>query len=561
MVYRGKPSKACERCRGRRLRCDQQRPTCSSCARAGATCTGYRDTTNIRISDQTEFVRTKVLADVKPCRKRPGAGESGIKLKLKVCHLPQDLLIMGRDMFFTHYVSDFSRTWDFLHKYLDSAHAPKHVLLSIEAVSLAFLSHQVSSQTAKDLGRKKYCEALRKINMALQDPVTARATSTFEGALLLDLFEKITKSASEINTSRHAHIEGALALVKLRGVESFKEGSEMRALMGLSLNATVSSLSTGRAVDDVIREIRLHAAHFVNTDFPKWKLSGLMLQVTDLAAEMRRGCMTTEERIDKSAYLDRELELIALEASPVWKYERRDLSASDGTRLVPDGFPLVYDIYPDRMVTQMWNVLRIARMLLCEEIIASCAVSSDPKMDDQSERSRTALLNLVQEIVASVPQMTDCELVAKDKLPSESVGKQHIHSMPHIMDVYIMIFSLYVVAWSKSCPQAAVEWSIKQLRHIADHFVIKEAAVILEILKGQKMEEVTDPLCRVSGHISSVSGHFWMQSAPGHDTFTNCNHDTLPEESNHHISSGPYPDTTTTSPLIAGLPPGWHVGS
>ena len=89
--------------------------------------------------------------------------------------------------------------------------------------------------------------------------------------------------------------------------------------------------------------------------------------------------------------------------------------------------------------------------------------------------------------------MTDCESVAKHKLPSGSTGKQHTHSMPHILDVYILIFSLYVVAWSKSCPQAAVEWSIKQLQHIADHFVIKEAAVILEILKKQKMEELINP--------------------------------------------------------------------
>ncbi|KAG9196577.1 hypothetical protein G6011_01698 [Alternaria panax] len=452
---------------------------------------------------------------------------------------------MGRDMFFRYYVSDFSRTWDFCYKYLDSEHAPKHLTLGIEAVSLAFLSHQVSSQTARYLARRKYCEALRKINAVLQDPVAAKASSTFEGALLLDLFEKIMKSASEINTSRHAHIEGALALVKLRGVESFREDTEMRALMGLSLNATVCSLITGRAVDDAIRQIRAHAAKFVHTDYPKWKLSGLMLEVTDLASEMRKGCMTTEERIAKSAHFDQELELIALQASPVWTFERRSLHNVDDARLVPEGFPLVYDIYPDRMVTQMWNVLRIARMLLCEEIISSCAMSSDPEMEAQSDRSRSAILNLVQEMVASVPQMTDCDLVAKDKLPTGSTGKQHTHSMPHILDVYILIFSLYVVAWSKSCPKAAVDWSVKQLRHIADHFAIKEAATILDILTKQKMEDCVDPWYRVSGH----------------DIYTNCNYDTLPTISDHRISSSPLLNTPTTSPLIAGLPPGWHIGT
>jgi hypothetical protein len=457
----------------------------------GAACTGYRDTNNIRINDQTDFVRTKALANKKSPLKQRCTSEP--KLKLKVRHLPPDLLILGRDMFFTYYVSDFSRTWDFLFKYLDSTHAPKYITLSIEAVSLAFLSHQVSSEAARDLGRRKYCQALRETNIALQNPKTAKSTSTFEGALLLDLFEKIMKSALEINTSGHTHIEGALALVKLRGVESFKEGTEMRALMGLSLNGTVCSLSTGRAVDITIRQIRVHAAQFVNTDYPKWKLSGLMLDITDLAAEMRKGCMTAEERITRSAYFDRKLETVALEAAPAWTYERKSLSDLDGARLVPHGFLWVYDVYPDRMVTQMWNVLRIARILLCEEIIQSCSESSGPGTAAQYDRAKAAILDLVQEIIASIPQMTDCDLVAKHKLPSGCTGKQHTHSIPHILDIYILIFSLYVVAWSKSCPQVAVDWSLKHLQHIADHFAIKEAAIILDILKKQKMEERMDP--------------------------------------------------------------------
>ena len=152
----------------------------------GAACTGYRDTINIRISDETDFVRTKALAKTGSPLQQRCVGEP--KVKLKVRHLPQDLLTLGRDMFFTYYVSDFSRTWDFLYNYLDPRSAPKYLTLSIEAVSLAFLSHQVSSETARDLGRRKYCQALREINVALQDPMTAKAASTFEGALLLDLF-------------------------------------------------------------------------------------------------------------------------------------------------------------------------------------------------------------------------------------------------------------------------------------------------------------------------------------------------------------------------------------
>jgi hypothetical protein len=448
-------------------------------------CAGYRDTTTVRISDQTDSVRSKAMAKVKAIQSKQPA----LPVKIRIGYLPQDLQTVGRGMFFTYYVSDFSRTWDFLYEHLDSPKAPEHLRLGIEAVSLAFLSHQVSSQTARDLGRRKYCEALRKINAALQDPYTAKATTSFQSALLLDLYEKIMKSSSEVNTSRHAHVEGALALVKLRGVESFTEGAEIRALMGLSLNATICSLSTGRPIDDTIRQIRDHAAQFVDTNYPKWKLSGLMLEVTDLAAEMRKGTMSAEERLARSVGIDRKLELASLESSPAWTYERKSFPKNHPPNVVPDSSLPTYDVYPDRMITQMWNVLRLTRILLCEEIIDCCALSDDPDSDILYERAELAILDMVREICASVPQMTDCSFAAKHKLPRGSTGKNHTHTMPHILDVYILIFSLYVVAWSRTCPRTTHNWAMAQLQHIASHFEIREAAVILDILKKQEIED------------------------------------------------------------------------
>ncbi|RAR01197.1 single-stranded nucleic acid binding r3h [Stemphylium lycopersici] len=459
-------------------------------------CTGYRDTTTVRISDQSEFVRQRSLAKARcqPTKAKGSAPE--VKPKLQVRCLPQDLQALGRDMFFKHYVSDFSRTWDFLYRYIGSADAPAHLTLGIEAVSLAFLSHQVSSQTAKDLARRKYCEAIRSINTLLQDPHIAKARTSFEGVVLLDLFEKIMQSASVVDPYQHApHVGGALALVKLRGVDTFEEGSEMRALMGLSLNGTICSLYTGRSVDNVIQQIRDHAARFINTDHPKWKLSGLMLEITDLAAEMRQGTLTTEERVAESIRIDRELESLALDAAPSWTFERKSLPDEERRGILPDGFPPVYDIYPDRMITQMWNVLRVTRILLCGEIIESCTLLSGSNATEHSDRAQKAILDMVGEICASVPPMTDCDFAAKPKLPTSGggAGKQHTHTMSHILDVYVLIFSLYVVAWSRHCPPAARDWSITQLQYIAEHFAIREAAVILDILNTQAESDDEGP--------------------------------------------------------------------
>ena len=64
--------------------------------------------------------------------------------------------------------------------------------MSIDAVSLAYLSHQAYSNVALSTAREKYVSALHMTNKALQSPEVAVKDSTLLASLLLDLFEKFT---------------------------------------------------------------------------------------------------------------------------------------------------------------------------------------------------------------------------------------------------------------------------------------------------------------------------------------------------------------------------------
>jgi hypothetical protein len=375
-----------------------------------------------------------------------------------------------------------------LYAYQDPQVAPEHLTLGIDAVSLAFLSHQVSSQTARDLGRRKYGAALKSFNKALQDPDTARKPSTFESALLFDLFEKIMKPDADVDVSNYAHVQGALALVKLRGIEQFREGAELRALMGLALNATIYALSTGNPIPEAVREIRRHAAQFVDTSYPKWKLSDIILEATDTEAEMLFLRSASSSLCAKRIELDRKLEEVALEAGPAWTYERKFISGHDRRRIVPDGFPPLYDVYPNRMITQMWNVLRLTRILLCEQVVDGLSSVEDEDTGHGIKRAKLTITSMIREILASVPQMTNCDFAARHKLPKDSLPGRHTHTMSHLLDVYILIYALYVVAWSRNCPPAARDWTMNQLNHISEHFGIKEASIVIDILRQQETQ-------------------------------------------------------------------------
>jgi hypothetical protein len=388
-------------------------------------------------------------------------------------------------MFFAHYVSDFSHTWEFLVTYLAPTVAPEHLSLGIDAVSLAFLSHQVSSPTAREMATRKYVQALKKLNQAVQNPATTNKMSTFEGALLLDLFEKMMNPVSGTYASHHAHVEGALALVRLRGVASFRSGADIRALLGLSQNAVICSLSSGRPIPNEVLEIRNHAAQFVDTSYPKWRLGDCILHANSSPLGV-----SPQQQFTKNTCLDRKLETVALEARPAWSYKRNFVSCHDTRVLVPDGFVPLYDVYPNRMITQMWNVLRITRIQLCEDIIEYCVTLQDPESIAERERAKQVVVDMIREICASCPQMTNCDHVARHKLVP---GLPHTHTVSHILDVYILLFSLYVVSWSRNCPRRAREWALGQLEHIHGHFGIREAGMILDVLRKQENEERVDP--------------------------------------------------------------------
>ncbi|KAK3066835.1 hypothetical protein LTR53_016645, partial [Teratosphaeriaceae sp. CCFEE 6253] len=61
MVYRGKPSAGCDACRKAKKRCTLELPKCSRCVKLKKDCSGYRDTTQLQIQDESEAVRQRAI--------------------------------------------------------------------------------------------------------------------------------------------------------------------------------------------------------------------------------------------------------------------------------------------------------------------------------------------------------------------------------------------------------------------------------------------------------------------------------------------------------------------
>lgn len=388
----------------------------------------------------------------------------------------------AREAFFAHHVTGPARTWSFLLPFYDQMDIPEHLNLTIDAVSLAHLSHEVYSETALITAKKKYISALHMTNRALESPSVAAENATLVTSMLLDLFEKITNIESHHIGSWSSHINGALALVGLRALDEFSELSNIDILVRLSTNMIISCIASESPVPEDLVEMRNYAGEFLNLKDPKWKLSDLMIEYCGLRSDIRRNHITTEEAIFASLELDSKLEMLALDMPGSWQYKTTIVEEDvEGVR------GRYFHVYPEQRITQTWNVLRLSRIFLNEFVLEHSRISLSPSTLIRAKRN---IAILVDDICASLPQYVSCPersrvscLISNGSTSVSSIVHQHSPSQK--LDCYTLIFPLYVAARSPGTAKTISLWAIKQLHHMSDHFGIRNAVLVARILEIQ----------------------------------------------------------------------------
>ncbi|KAM3081227.1 hypothetical protein ACMFMG_005181 [Clarireedia jacksonii] len=473
MVFRGRPSKACKRCRERRLRCDVQ-PTCGACIRANVVCSGYRDTELLRIKDESDTVRRKILIQ-----------KSAIH-SVTPSYLALSLDVQARESFFAHFVLgnglDTSGEFDFLRKFHNPTEAPEFLSLTINAASLAYLSHQSYSGTTLLRAREQYTAALKATSKVLQSPDMATKETAVMASLLLDLFEKFTSTERQ-ELGWRSHINGALALVKARGLEQFRDEPSLRILVRLSTSLIISYVSTNTAVTEDFSIIRAHLSKYIDTENPKWKLSGLMELYVNLRSDFHKG-VSPLGCLFRAMRLDGKFQALALKMHD--KFHCKTTVLTSTSDMVYGSY---YDSYLDRHVTQMWNVMRLTRIMINEFIIEARpnTVAADTAFEN--------IQSLTYKICASVPQYVDCAGAVAQLQKSESpglprnfkcLGASVSHFPVQNLACYTLIFPMFVVGSARNTASSLKLWVIEQLHYMGTHFRIRNAEIVAQILERGK---------------------------------------------------------------------------
>jgi hypothetical protein len=426
----------------------------------------------------------------------------------------------AKTIFFERYVHGNSRTYDYISSLISKTKERTCLSDAIDAASLAYFSTQNPSVEILRQAREKYVLALQLVSASIESRDLALKDTTLVSVLLLDLFEKLTRTYRS-SESWTKHMNGAIELVKLRGNAQFQNALGLRMFLQLNSTILIGCMQYDVRVPADLTNLRREASRYVDSTDPKWKFSEIVVRVVDFRAAMRECRISGLELLNVAKRLDSELKAVPENVPPEWTYQ---------TIMLHSPFNGVYGdsfhVYADHHMTHTWNNIRIIRILLNKLIQRHYLAQTDSgglpmsiseDFNHELAQVSESIVALSAGIVASVPQYTQLprhtnalspispsrdaygQFLSESTQNTSSSTTKATSSDPNPVTFcprdftpfetsrcYSLIFPLYVAGNAETCPESLREWIIDSLDFIEKVVGIKEAALAAGYLKRRE---------------------------------------------------------------------------
>ncbi|KAF2002048.1 hypothetical protein P154DRAFT_463070 [Amniculicola lignicola CBS 123094] len=420
MVYRGRPSTGCLRCRKRKIKCDEKSDGCVNCASKGFVCPGYENAMDRIFQNETDHVKEKAIkSKAKAIAKREErwaiakCDKSLVKERETLEQLTIPLLTTavdhGINFFMTTYVLGLDQPpvqSENYHRHLSTHGFHPIIATSMTALGLAGISNLVKDKNVMNEAMLWYMQALKMTNSALASPKDVRSDNTLLATMLLSMFESTSNDRSLIAWTNH--VEGAASLLKLRGREQFSTPAGRRMYMQTVGLLTVACMGRGVKLPDYVHDMNEEVMKHERVGDPGNQFYHLHIAIVDFRSQILNGEIT-----DLHTILDKALELDAIGKSVFnnvnaeWEYDEVHTA-----RDVPGIYSRYYHVYLHMSAAQTWNWVRYNRIYI-NDIIRNTLIaglnSTPPtftgtKFPQLLEESTATLQKMQADIFASMPQ-------------------------------------------------------------------------------------------------------------------------------------------------------------
>ncbi|KAJ4164137.1 hypothetical protein LMH87_005822 [Akanthomyces muscarius] len=514
MVYSGHPSRGCQMCRTRRIKCDETKPTCNQCAKSRRTCPGYKDEFDLVFRNETEATERRARkANSKALALKTGKETYSKTPELKTPTrsaksstetsptLAPTQSIDERTAH--HFVSNYVLVppqgtqrgyFEFVIPLIKAENPSPHFKLAFEACALAYFSNRMKNAThlEKD-ALSKYVQALATTGRAIRDPFESKQDATIAAVLLLSLFENIT--------SRHfgmlawsTHTEGAIQLVQNRGREQLTTKVGRDIFVTVRTQQIIHSFSSGQpAARDVNFWIQDATKDPFATD-----LQRLTLQISELKTEANKLLVSLHHSPQNVAKIMQIMRKCQIKDQELLQWSNNIPDSYQGKTVtwvndLPDGDYSKAEVYPGRVdafqdlwVTTVWVTMRCSRLVLASIIVRAAAWVCSPT--DYRTTSEYAIwsntcTNIISDLCAAIPYQLGWfksrqELLERSDLTSYGCGNE----------ADAKGLSGYFVTWPLSCiitqdysTAGQREWAKGRLEHIASELGVRYAKMLTHV--------------------------------------------------------------------------------
>ncbi|KAK1238153.1 hypothetical protein MKX08_002732 [Trichoderma sp. CBMAI-0020] len=453
MGYYGKPSAACERCRHRRLKCDYKTPSCTQCIRAEVGCPGYRILLDLKFKDQgKEVIRKYRLAARK---KRPisttsvepqprDLDDSGALCRDKTALImpranpeyPEQEI--ARSLLYVNYMTGGPRC-GYMSYLLPLMEGSRNSAAdaAVSAVALAALSNIRSSPKTMKKAQQEYTTALSKTNLALQDALMCKTDDTLAAVVMLGTFEIMTCTDGSFIDRWVSHMEGATKLIEVRGPEQLSRREGLELFTQLRAQVSISRIYQERYSSAVFTKLAQDAHLDRNPDDQVLdQLSVVINQLTDFCADLKNGYIVKPTEIIRTALkIDADLVSLMISVPLSWGYTTFNVPMRDGNPITKGFWGDTYHIYHGISASTIWNNYRSARIIIQELIIDTIkdleALTNigSPQRNYLANQARQTVVQLVEDICASVPYILGMEIEDSRHLKVSELGASIVHGV------------------------------------------------------------------------------------------------------------------------------------
>lgn len=431
--------------------------------------------------------------------------------------------------FFSNYVMEPSKpgkiVYDCLPTFYNQESGKSPLSCATAALGLAGLSYRRSEPRLLSAAKSTYSSALHLTNEALRNPVTAVTDATLISVLLLGLYEVCLHpfnpfTCTELHQTNTCtappsmrawlkHIGGATALLELRGKQQLDTEVGRRLFAYLCIQIVNFSVLRRQPIPSTI--LRLSESCPAMSEGYQTGITKKFFAISARHCILRAKIASSPSGTPATCTESIISEVLSIAADlqnwhfnlPLDYYPTSTVKISS---LTSDVFSDYYHIYSDVPTATVMNNYRVLLILLHEIILTqSSHVCSSPidineqnsfnyapppsylaQIQRQVRRSQDAILDLIEQVCASVPFLLDYEYCMRAR---RTLSEPH---HPRAAGGNAIMWPLYVCAQIYFVSNSTRAWIIGRLNNIGAEMGVQQAKVMAKILLQRT--EVTEVL-------------------------------------------------------------------